>query len=113
MTETQHAFTAPITLPATPRVLAQSVGSGYVPCIYEAGGIKRLIRKAKSTPEAALRYAERVIWYRQIRTAEAKRKLAAISDERWLRIMADMRLQPMIAHQPVNRERSAFDGWQI
>jgi hypothetical protein len=94
-------------------VLAQSVGSGYVPCICEAGNVQRLIRKAKSTPEAALRYAERRLYFSQLRTNEARRRLAAISDPFWLRLVSGMGLSPMVVHQPVNRDRTAFDGWKV
>jgi hypothetical protein len=111
MSQAIDAITASPALPATPRVLAQSVGSGFVPCIYLAGRIERLPRKATSTPEAALRYAERRLCFSQLRTNEARRRLAAISDPFWLRLVADMNPKPMIAHRPVNRERTAFQGW--
>jgi hypothetical protein len=55
-------LSAALPLPASPRVLAQSVGSGFVPCIYTAGRIERLVRKAKTTPEAALRYGRVGRW---------------------------------------------------
>jgi hypothetical protein len=111
MFEATPAIAMSPALPATPRVLAQAVGSGYVPCVYEDGRINRLPRKAKSTPAAALRYAERRLYFSQLRTNEARRRLAAISDPFWLRLVAGMNLQPKIVHTPVNRERTAFQGW--
>jgi hypothetical protein len=36
-------------------------------------------RKAKSNPDEALAYAARVLWYRQMRAAEKRRRLDAIS----------------------------------
>jgi hypothetical protein len=111
MSEAINALTTSPSLPATPRVLAQSVGTGFVPCVYENGQIKRLPRKAKPTPEAALRYAERRLYFSQLRTNEARRRLAAVSDPFWLRLVAGMSLQPKPVHTPVNRERTGFDGW--
>jgi uncharacterized protein YjiS (DUF1127 family) len=111
MSQAIDALTTSLPLPATPRVLAQSVGSGYVPCIYDAGQIKRLPRKAKTTPEAALRYAERRVYFAQLRTNEARRHLARISDPFWFRLVADIGAKQKLFHTPVNRERTGFDGW--
>ena len=112
MSQAVDSHTTSLSLPATPRVLAQSVGSGFVPCIYEDGRINRLVRKAKTTPEAALRYAERRLYFSQLRTNEARRRLAAVSDPFWLRLVAGMNLQPMVVYTLVNRDRTAFQGWQ-
>jgi hypothetical protein len=77
-------------LPASPRAIAQSVGSGFMPVIYrpdgktEAQRFERLPHKTKLTPEAALRHAERVIYFSQLRTNEAKRRFAATSDPWWV-----------------------------
>jgi hypothetical protein len=98
-------------LPASPRVLAQSVGSGFVPCIYENGHIKRLLRKAKSSPEAALRYAERRLYFGQLRTNEARRRLARISDPFWVRLTLELSTKQRLVHQPVNRDRDSFKPW--
>jgi hypothetical protein len=111
MSQAIDSLIASPTLPASPRVLAQSCGTGFVPCIYENGRIKRLPRKAKSSPEAALRYAERRLYFAQLRTNEARRRLARISDPFWVRLVAGMNLQPMTVHRPVNRDRTAFQGW--
>jgi hypothetical protein len=111
MLQADSCLTTPCALPATPRVLAQSVGTGFVPCIYRDGRVERLIRKAKTTPEAALHYAERRLYFSQLRTNEARRRLAAASDPFWLRLVAGMSLQPKPVHTPVNRERTAFQGW--
>jgi hypothetical protein len=51
MNQANTAFTTPLPLPATPKVLAQSVGTAFVPCVYENGRIRRLPRKAKTTPD--------------------------------------------------------------
>ncbi len=104
-------------LPTTPRAIAQSVGTGFMPVIYRSDGkteaqrFERLPRKTKLTPEAALRHAELVIWYRQIRTNEAKRRLAAISNPWWVETVARLNLHPMGAHEPVNRDRDSFKAW--
>jgi hypothetical protein len=112
------SFIASPALPTTPRAIAQSVGSGFVPTIYhpegksEATRFERLLRKAKATPEAALRHAERVIHFRMIRTNEAKRRLAAISDPWWVEVVASLAPKPFaIPSARVNRDRTGFDGW--
>jgi hypothetical protein len=112
MFEAPPAIAMSPALPATPRVLAQSVGSGFVPVIYHPGNrLERLPRNAKTTPEAALRYAERRLYFSQLRTNEARRRLAAVSDPFWLRLVAGMNLKPKLFHTPVNRDRTAFQGW--
>ena len=40
-------------------------------------------RKTKATPDEAITYAARVIWYRQMRAAEKRRRLEAISHPRY------------------------------
>jgi hypothetical protein len=84
----------------------------HVPAIFGGDGPPQIYwRKAKTTPEAALDYARRVFHFRQLRTNEAKRRLAAISDPFWLEIVAGMNLKPMTVHRPVNRERTGYQGW--
>ncbi len=111
MSQAINGLTTSLPLPQTPRVLAQSCGTGFVPCIYENGHIKRLIRKAKSSPEAALRYAERRLHFSQLRTNEARRHLARISDPFWLRLVTEMGSPTKLVQTPVNRDRTAFQGW--
>jgi hypothetical protein len=73
-------------LPASPRPLAQSIGSGFVPVIYhpernaEYTRFERIrgLRKAKATPAEALAYAERALHYRTIRANEKRRHIEAI-----------------------------------
>jgi hypothetical protein len=62
--------------------IAQPVGTGWMPVIYhpnrpEYVTFERFPRKAKSTGTEALRYAARVIWYRQLRKAEKRRRQEA------------------------------------
>jgi hypothetical protein len=96
-----------------PTPVACRVGNGFVPVIYHPDrGPERLPRKAKATPDEAIAYAARVIWYRQIRTNEARRRLAAISDPWWLEVVASLNLKPMAVHTPVNRDRTSFDAWR-
>lgn len=67
-------------LPTKPMPLVQRLGNGFVPVIYhperttEYTRFERLIRKSKATPAEALRHAERVIWYRQRRANEKRRR---------------------------------------
>jgi hypothetical protein len=88
--ETISEEAPPLPLPASPRPLAQSIGSGFMPVIYhpertaEYLRFERIIRKAKATPEAALAYAERVLWYRARRAAEKRRHLEATVHPRFL-----------------------------
>jgi hypothetical protein len=98
--------------PTTVPVAWQVRSDVFVPAIFDPDdGPELYWRKAKPTPEAALRYAERVLHFRKLRTNEARRHLAAISDPWWLEVVAGMNLKPMLVHQPVNRERTGFDGW--
>ncbi len=72
-----------------PTPVVYRVGKGFVPAIYHAERkaeylrFKHFTRKAKATPEDALAYAARVIWYRQRRAAEKRRRLEAISHPRF------------------------------
>src|SRR5258706_14371265 len=92
-----------------PMPVACRVGNAFVPVIYHRDrGPERLPRKAKATPDEAIAYAARVIWYRQIRTNEARRRLAAISDPWWLEVGASPNLKPGGAHYPVKRDRTSF-----
>jgi len=96
-----------------PMPVASRVGNGFVPVIFHPDrGPERLPRKAKATPDEAITYAARVIWYRQIRTNEARRRLAAISDPWWLEVVASLNLKPMAVHTPVNRDCTSFDAWR-
>jgi hypothetical protein len=89
------------------------IGRAFVPIIIlEDGVFQRFPRKVKTTAVEAIEYARRVIAFRRIRTNEAKRRLAAISDPWWVEVVADMNLRPKIVHTPVNRDRTAFDGWR-
>ena len=96
-----------------PMPVACRVGNGFVPVIFHPDrGPERLPRKAKATPDEAIAYAARVIWYRKIRTNEARRRLAAISDPWWVEVVASLNLKPMTVHTPVNRDRTSFDAWR-
>ncbi len=100
-------------IPTGPTPIACRVGMGFVPVIYHPDrGLERLPRKAKATPDEAIAYAARVIWYRKIRTNEARRRLAAISDPWWLEVVASLNLKPGGPHYPVNRDRTSFDAWR-
>jgi hypothetical protein len=84
---------------------------GWVPVIH--GPEPEIFRrKVKPTAAAAIDYARRTIAYRRFRTNAAKRRLAAISDPWWVEVVAEMNLKPKLFHTPVNRERTAFQGWQ-
>ena len=41
-------------------------------------------RKIKATPQDAIAYAARVMFYRQVRAAQKRRKLEALSQPHWL-----------------------------
>ena len=66
-----------------PMPVACRVGNAFVPVIFhpdrgpEYLRWERHPRKAKATPDDALAYAARVIWYRQMRAAEKRRRLEA------------------------------------
>lgn len=107
-----------VRLPTTPRAIASMVAVNcYVPVIYnpdrspESARFERLPRKAKPSPDEALRYAQRVIYFRILRTNEARRRLAAISDTWWLEVVAGMYPRQLVVHRPVNRDRTEFQGW--
>jgi hypothetical protein len=61
--------------------LAQPIGSGWMPVIYHPARIaeylrfERFPRKAKATGEEALAYAARVLWWRNRREREKRRRL--------------------------------------
>ena len=116
---------APATTPAAPspqpayqQPFVIQVGSGFVPVVYHPSRdtpylrMERLPRKAKSNPDEALAYAARVIWYRQMRAAEKRRRLEAISHPWWVEVVASLNLKPMTVHTPVNRDRTSFDAWR-
>jgi hypothetical protein len=95
---TQVVTDSPISnlpLPTRPLPLAQPIGTGWIPAIYHAERsteytrFERFQRKAKLTADEALRYAAHTIHFRQIRKADKRRKIEAISDPRWLAIAAE------------------------
>ena len=102
--------------PAGPMPVAQRSGNGFVPVIMhpDHAGPERFPRKAKATLAEAIEYARCVLWWRQRRVAERRRKLAAISDPRWVEVVAEMNrhAKPLTVHRPVNRERTGFQGWE-
>jgi hypothetical protein len=78
------AWYAEIALPVRPLPVVFRLGSAYIPMIYH-GDCKtewlrweRFPRMAKLTAGAALSYAQRVIWYRQRRENEKRRRIEAI-----------------------------------
>src|SRR5258706_6367322 len=96
-----------------PTPVACCVGNGFVPVIFHPDrGPERLPRKAKATPDEAIAYAARVIWYRQIRTNEARRRLAAISDPWWLEVVASLNLKPMAGYNPIKPELTSVHAWR-
>jgi hypothetical protein len=101
--------------PNAPTPTAWRIRDGaHAPAIFHIDrGPELFPRKTKTTPEAALEYARRVMWWRKIRTDEAKRRLGAISDPWWVEVVAGMNqtARPMLVHRPVNRERTAYQGW--
>ena len=97
MTQAENVTTttrAPAPMPAAPSQqprmwpFAVAVGSGFVPFIHHPERptpwlrVERFPRKAKATAGEALQYAQRVVWYRQMRAAEKRRRLEAISHPR-------------------------------
>src|SRR5258708_33984551 len=104
--------------PAYQQPLVLQVGSGFVPAIYHPSRetphlrMERLWRKAKSNPDEALAYAARVLWYRQMRAAEKRRRLEAISHPWWVEVGASLNLKPMTVHTPVNGDRTSFAAWR-
>jgi hypothetical protein len=83
---------------------------GWVPVIH-GPQTEVFSRKIKPTAAKAIDYARRTIAYRRLRTNEAKRRLAAISDPWWVEVVAEMSLKPKLVHTQVNRDRTAFQGW--
>jgi hypothetical protein len=87
---------APGTRPAAPSPqprmwpFAVPVGSGFVPFIHHPERptpwlrVERFPRKAKATAGEALHYAQRVVWYRQMRAAEKRRRLEATVHPRYI-----------------------------
>jgi hypothetical protein len=66
-----------------PMPVAQRSGNGFVPVIIFAPGYgpeERYPRKAKANPDDAILHASSVIWWRQRRQAEKRRKLEALSN---------------------------------
>jgi len=73
--------------PARPYAMAQAIGSGFMPVIFHP---ERTVyrfeckrRKIKATPEAAIQYAERVLWWRQLRDNAKRRRREATADPWW------------------------------
>jgi hypothetical protein len=72
-----------------PTPVACRVGNSFVPVIFhpdrgpEYLRWERHPRKAKPTANEALAYAARALWYRQMRAAEKRRRLEAISHPRY------------------------------
>jgi hypothetical protein len=83
MIEAISAFSSNPALPTRPMPIAQLLGSGWMPAIYypdrtvEYLRFERFPRKAKATSTEALLYAGRVLWYREHRAAEKRRRLEA------------------------------------
>ena len=77
----------PLILPG-PTPVACRVGNAFVPVIFHPDrGLEYLRwerhpRKAKASPDEALAYAARVLWHRERRAAEKRRRLEAISHPR-------------------------------
>jgi hypothetical protein len=71
-----------------PMPVACRVGNAFVPVIFHPDRGPEYVRwerhrKAKSNPDEVLAYAARVLWYRQMRAAEKRRHLEAISHPRY------------------------------
>jgi hypothetical protein len=106
MSQAGNALTASTLIPSTFAVHPD----GWVPVIH--GPEPEVFRrKVKPTAAKAIDYARRTIAYRRLRSAEAKRRLSAISDPWWVEVVGSMSLKPKLFHTPVNRDRTAFDGW--
>ncbi len=115
---------APATTPAAPSPQLRmwpfviQVGSGFVPFIHHPERptpwlrVERFPRKAKATAGEALQYAQRVVWYRQMRAAEKRRRLEVTVHPWWVEVVASLNLKPMTVHTPVNRDRTSFDAWR-
>jgi hypothetical protein len=72
-------------LPSTgPIPVAERAGRGFVPVLFHPShGTERYPRNAKATPDEAITYAARVLWWRQRRAAEKRRHGEAISHPRF------------------------------
>jgi len=72
-----------------PMPVACRVGNAFVPVIFhpdrgpEYLRWERHPRKAKASPDEALAYATSVLWHRERRAAEKRRRLEAISHPRY------------------------------
>ena len=72
-------------IPTGPIPVACHVGRSFVPVIFHPDyGPERYPRKAKANPDDAIAYAARVLWWRQRREAEKRRKLEALSHPRFV-----------------------------
>jgi hypothetical protein len=104
MTTLRHTEPTPVAWQARPGI--------YVPAIFHPDqGPEMFWRRCKPTIMEAMEHARRVMWWRRIRTNEAKRHLAAVSDPWWVEVVASMNLKPKLFHTPVNRERCGWQGW--
>lgn len=67
-------------LPSTgPIPVAQRAGRAFVPVLFHVtSGVERFPRKAKACPDEAITYAARVLWHRQRRDAEKRRRVEAV-----------------------------------
>ena len=70
MAQAESASTTTLPFPARPMPIAQPVGTGWMPVIYHPGRpeyvtFERFPRKAKATGTEALRYAGRVLAWRE------------------------------------------------
>jgi hypothetical protein len=94
--ESTSTTSVPGTRPAAPSQQIRmwpfviQVGSGFVPFIHHPERptpwlrVERFPRKAKATAGEALQYAQRVVWYRQMRAAEKRRRLEATVHPRYI-----------------------------
>jgi hypothetical protein len=77
------------------RPIAACSGAAFVPVVYHPNRVaeylrqERLPRKAKATGDEALAYAARVIWYRQMRANEKRRKREATVHPRYFRYFSE------------------------
>jgi hypothetical protein len=71
------------------RPIAAWRGAAFVPVVYHPNRVaeylrhERFPRKAKATGDEALAYAARVIWYRQMRASEKRRRREATAHPRY------------------------------
>ena len=94
MSQAESAVTLPLPTRAMP--LAQPVGTaGWMPVIYhpertvEYLRFARFPRKTKLTASAAVAYAARVLWHRERRANEKRRRLEALSHPRYFRYFSE------------------------